>query len=275
MAPLNNVSSSGKPLQTSIPSVDDIPVALRDTPVVSTGPGSGRGWLIAGLVGLAIALLVGLAFALLETRSIASRQSNDIPPNTDTPTAIPPSAATVAATPPPTEAAETLLNHFPYTEAPPEELQPVTSDGSIKMRKAAAEAFQAMQAAAQSDGVLLVPLSAFRTKEDQQHLFFDVKAERGQVATKRAEVSAPPGYSEHHTGYAVDIGDGNVSATNVSPDFENTAAFKWLETNAPHYSFEISFPQGNSQGVSYEPWHWRYVGDIQSLETFYKARGEK
>jgi D-alanyl-D-alanine carboxypeptidase len=143
------------------------------------------------------------------------------------------------------------------------------------MRKAAAEAFKAMQAAAAADGVSLVPLSAFRSVEDQQHLFFDVKAERGQTATKRAEVSAPPGYSEHHTGYAVDIGDANVPAANVSPDFENTAAFKWLQANAARYSFEISFSKGNAQGVNYESWHWRFIGDIQSLETFYKARGNK
>jgi len=70
----------------------------------------------------------------------------------------------------------------------------------------------------------------------------------------------------------VDIGDGNTPATNLSPDFENTAAFKWLEKNAPYYSFEISFPKNNPQGVSYEPWHWRFVGDRDSLETFYKAK---
>ncbi|HEY9618014.1 MAG TPA: D-alanyl-D-alanine carboxypeptidase family protein, partial [Microcoleaceae cyanobacterium] len=53
---------------------------------------------------------------------------------------------------------------------------------------------------------------------------------------------------------------------------EQTAAFQWLQANAAHYSFELSFPKDNRQGVSYEPWHWRYVGDIQSLKTFYRAR---
>jgi D-alanyl-D-alanine carboxypeptidase len=71
-----------------------------------------------------------------------------------------------------------------------------------------------MSAAAGQAGVALIPISGFRSATDQQHLFFDVKAERGQVTTKRAEVSAPPGYSEHHTGYAVDIGDGNTPGTN-------------------------------------------------------------
>ena len=108
--------------------------------------------------------------------------------------------------------------------------------------------------------------------DTQNYLFFDVKEQRVQDATKRAEVSAPPGYSEHHTGYAIDIGDGKVPATDLSPKFANTAAFRWLEQNAPRYSFELSFPPDNPQGISYEPWHWRFVGDRESLETFYKAR---
>ena len=105
-------------------------------------------------------------------------------------------------------------------------------------------------------------------------MFFEVKQERSQSVTDRANVSAPPGHSEHHTGYAIDVGDGNASATNLSPDFENTAAFKWLEVNATKYNFELSFPKNNTQGVTYEPWHWRFVGDRTSLETFFKARGK-
>jgi D-alanyl-D-alanine carboxypeptidase len=185
---------------------------------------------------------------------------------------------TLASSPKPTEPSpnpsnpDNLLGHLAYIEAPASELQPITPDGQIKLRTAAAQKFQAMSAAAGKEGVILVPISGFRSIDDQKHLFFDVKAERGQVTTERAEVSAPPGYSEHHTGYAVDIGDGNTPATNLSPDFENTAAFKWLEKNAPYYSFEISFPKNNPQGVSYEPWHWRFVGDRDSLETFYRAK---
>ncbi|MGC8714541.1 MAG: M15 family metallopeptidase, partial [Leptodesmis sp.] len=71
------------------------------------------------------------------------------------------------------------------------------------------------------------------------------------------------------------LGDGSVPAANLSPTFENTSAYKWLQANAAFYSFEMSFPKNNNQGVSYEPWHWRYVGDRDSLETFYKARQAK
>jgi D-alanyl-D-alanine carboxypeptidase len=167
---------------------------------------------------------------------------------------------------------ENVLGHLPYSEASPEELKPITSDGRIRLRKAAAEKFLAMQAAARAQGVILVPISGYRSVKDQEYLFFNIKEQRNQNTEKRAEVSAPPGYSEHHTGYAVDLGDGKAPSTNLSVSFENTGAFRWLKNNANRYSFTISFPPDNPQGVSYEPWHWRFEGDIDSLETFYKAK---
>ena len=170
---------------------------------------------------------------------------------------------------------EHLLGHLPYEEVAPSELKAITNDGRIKLRLNAAEKFLQMQAAARNSGIILVPLSGFRSISEQEYLFFQVKAQRAQVATKRAEVSAPPGYSEHHTGYAIDIGDGRAPATNLTPNFDQTAAYKWLIKNAPKYSFELSFTPENLQGISYEPWHWRYVGDTHSLETFYKARNLK
>ncbi len=167
---------------------------------------------------------------------------------------------------------ENILGHLPYQEAKADELANITNDGRLKLRKSAAEKFLKMQSDAKANGINLIPISAFRSISEQESLFFDVKEKRGQVTTKRAEVSAPPGYSEHHTGYAIDIGDGNNPATNLSPSFDQTAAYQWLVTNAPRYSFELSFTPENLQGVSYEPWHWRFVGDTNSLETFYKAR---
>jgi D-alanyl-D-alanine carboxypeptidase len=189
-----------------------------------------------------------------------------IPDKSPSPTADPPQQAEK------TEEVDNLLGHLPYEEAPASELVAITADGSIKLRQVVAEKFQQMQAAAAAEGIILTPISGFRSVSEQDYLFFRVKEQRVQGTTKRAEVSAPPGYSEHHTGYALDIGDGKVPATNVSPEFENTAAFRWLEQNAARYSFELSFPRNNPQGISYEPWHWRFVGDRHSLETFYKVR---
>lgn len=167
-----------------------------------------------------------------------------------------------------------LLGHLPYQEADSTDLVAVTGDGKHQLHQAAAAKFLQMQADAKASGVNLAILSGFRDHESQNHLFFTIKEQRVQAAKKRAEVSAPPGYSEHHTGYALDIGDGKEPSTHLETDFEQTDAFKWLQKNAAKYSFELSFPRNNPQGISYEPWHWRFVGDRTSLETFYKARNK-
>lgn len=166
----------------------------------------------------------------------------------------------------------TILGHRPFEEADPSELTPLRTDPNIQLRTAAAVAFESMVDDAQRDGVNLVALSGFRTKEDQEYLFFREKENRNQNAAERAEVSAPPGHSEHHTGFAIDIGDENSPESHVEVTFAETDAFEWLKDNAARYSFEMSFPEGNEQGVSYEPWHWRFIGDQASLETFYKDR---
>lgn len=170
---------------------------------------------------------------------------------------------------------EDLLGHLPYELAPPSSLEAITADGRLSLRSAAAEKFKQMQADAKAQGIALVPISAFRDTQTQEQLFFGVKEQRVQDASQRAEVSAPPGYSEHHTGYAIDIGDGQAPATNLEENFAQTPAYKWLQANALKYSFELSFPPDNSQGVSYEPWHWRFVGDRHSLETFYKGQHQR
>lgn len=260
---MNTPDFPGKPANLSDSTDEDIPVAVRDTPDTRRRSHLSPFLIIMAVLG-GSAIVLGLILSSSTSQSPQRVTSSPQPTTTDTSTPANPEASD--------NDVDNLLGHLPYEEAPLSELEPITSDGRIKLREAAAKKFKVMRAAAQADGVILVPISGYRTSEQQEHLFFDVKAQRGQVATKRAEVSAPPGYSEHHTGYAVDIGDGRTPATNLNTNFENTAAFKWLEKNAAYYSFELSFPKGNPQGVSYEPWHWRFVGDPDSLETFYKAQ---
>ncbi len=174
-----------------------------------------------------------------------------------------------------TEGAPDLFGHHSYSEAPLAQLRTVGRAGDgyeIRLREAAAKSYLSMDAAAKADGVDLVVISGFRTIAEQQQLFFDISKQRNQTPAQRAKVSAPPGHSEHHTGYAMDIGDGSVPSSNLSTNFEKTAAFQWLQSNAAKYSFEMSFPTNNPQGVMYEPWHWRFVGDDDSLATFYKKQ---
>jgi D-alanyl-D-alanine carboxypeptidase len=269
---LNQTKLPEQPPQNFLGEMEDIPEAVRETSqseATSTAKVK-PSLLVGGFVGLGMLTMLILLTGAFWVRSLSQSQVNA------SATSETAKAATNNQTTPnqATEDADTLLGDFKYAQAPQSELVSITADGYFRLRQAAAQKFLEMQAAARADGVNLVVISAFRTIQAQQNLFFKIKEQRGQVTSKRAEVSAPPGYSEHHTGYAVDIGDGNVPATNLNPNFEKTAAFHWLEKNAPFYSFELSFPPDNPQGINYEPWHWRFVGDQNSLETFYKAKVE-
>ncbi|MCC5638689.1 D-alanyl-D-alanine carboxypeptidase family protein [Nostoc sp. CHAB 5844] len=264
---MNKAGFSGKPPNSSDDSGDDIPVALRDTPdVASKTPLQPLVLLIGGVAGfILLAVVSGFLFSLTAPKKTADSQSSPANSVTTTP-------ATGNGNP---QDNNVVLGHLAYPEAPESELVPITADGQIKMRKAAAEKYRAMTQAARSAGVILVPISGFRSVKEQEQLFFNVGAQRNQTPAQRAALSAPPGHSEHHTGYAVDIGDGAAPGTNLQADFDRTKAFGWLQANAARFGFEISFPKDNVQGVSYEPWHWRFVGDRQSLEMFYKARNFK
>ena len=163
-----------------------------------------------------------------------------------------------------------LLGHFPYPEASDGDL--VSLAPGLQLHRDAARSLQRMLDAAAADGIDLRLLSAHRSVELQKQIFFDVKSERNQSALERARVSAPPGFSEHSTGYAVDLGDGRAPSTNLSESFERTDAFAWLQAHANRFHFTLSFPAGNQQGVAYEPWHWRFEGTADALQTFEAAQ---
>ena len=123
---------------------------------------------------------------------------------------------------------------------------------------AAADAWRAMRAAARADGLEIRIVSAFRGL-DRQAEIVRRKLARGLSPEEIFEVSAPPGYSEHHTGCAVDVGmDG---AAQLELGFGQTAAFRWLSDNAKSFSFFLSFPAGNPYGYAFEPWHWCFKSE--------------
>ena len=161
-----------------------------------------------------------------------------------------------------------VLGHFAMREAPRRSLRRVEPGSEVLLRKNAAKAFSRMKTHASEDGVTLVPVSGFRDVQRQFRIFFDGAHSRGQTLSERALVSAPPGFSEHHTGYALDISCPEMPGDDLLVSFEHTDAFQWLVANASGYGFEMSFQEDNAAGVSYEPWHWRWVGDEHSRETF-------
>ena len=163
-----------------------------------------------------------------------------------------------------------LLGHFAYPEATESELVEIWP--GIRLQRDAAAELRRLLADARRDGIRLTVVSAFRSVDIQNEVFFDMKSLRNQSAEERAKVSAPPGYSEHSTGFAVDFADLTSPQTELSESFETTPAFAWLKNNAHRYHFTLSFPQANAQGLSYEPWHWRFEGSARALEQFEAAQ---
>lgn len=119
----------------------------------------------------------------------------------------------------------------------------------------AAAAWKAMKAAALEDGVVLQVVSAFRSV-DRQADIVRRKLAAGLSIEAVLCVSAPPGFSEHHSGRAVDVG--TPGSPVLETGFEQTAAFAWLESRAGEFGFRLSYPRGNPCGYQYEPWHWCY-----------------
>lgn len=122
----------------------------------------------------------------------------------------------------------------------------------------AASALRAMRAAAAKQGVDLQTVSAFRDVAYQQYLV-GAKLKRGMSIGAALRINAAPGFSEHHSGCAVDLTTPGAVPADVS--FAGTRAYRWLTQHAGSFGFHLSYPQTNSHGIEFEPWHWRYVDE--------------
>lgn len=122
-----------------------------------------------------------------------------------------------------------------------------------QLTQRAAVQWQDMVAAAAADGVRLLIVSGFRSFDYQASLIRN-KLAAGQEIGEILRVNAAPGFSQHHTGEAVDIA--TPGSRPLTEAFEETQAFEWLEKNAGKFGFSMSYPRNNPEGFVYEPWHW-------------------
>ncbi len=130
----------------------------------------------------------------------------------------------------------------------------VNLDGRMQcLTPETAASWQEMQATAQAAGVILQIVSGFRSVEYQAGLIRR-KLDNGQPVSDILKVNAAPGFSEHHTGRAIDIASPGTRP--LSEEFESSDAFIWLQKNAAKFGFSMSYPRENVQGFVYEPWHW-------------------
>ena len=151
----------------------------------------------------------------------------------------------------------------------PDDLLPqdLADAGGVPLRAEAAAAFNLLVAEAAAAGVAVSSVSGFRSRDEQARLYEYYTARYGPETAD--SISARPGYSEHETGLAIDIGNPDGTCA-LEACFEGTAAGSWAAANAHRYGFVIRYPAGAEHitGYAYEPWHLRYVGTDHARGVF-------
>ena len=128
-----------------------------------------------------------------------------------------------------------------------------TEGKPVRLAPRAAAAWRRMRDAAAADRITLLPLSGFRSVR-RQTLLIRRKLAAGRPLDDILRYVAAPGFSEHHTGRAIDIG--TPEDVSVEESFARTAAFRWLRRRAGAFGFTMTYPRRNAHGIGYEPWHW-------------------
>ncbi|WP_332674683.1 M15 family metallopeptidase [Aromatoleum sp.] len=118
-----------------------------------------------------------------------------------------------------------------------------------------------MRKAAEADGVMLTVRWGFRSVADQARMIRK-QLSYGKSLDEALNRIAAPGYSEHHTGRAIDF-----ERIPANIPFDRTPAFAWLYRNAAKFEFRMSYPPDNPYGIIYEPWHWYcYSGEMPEMD---------
>ncbi|WP_222192252.1 M15 family metallopeptidase [Modestobacter italicus] len=200
-------------------------------------------------------------------------------PATTSPAAVPTTPSTPAPTPTPTPTPTFDRTQLSITDPAspwvvvnkarplspiafaPTDLVPI--GGGYELRAEAAQAMDAMLAAAAAEGLDIGVQSAYRAYDYQVGLF---DAQVSRFGEERAEVQvARPGYSEHQTGLAADVGGGGCD---IESCFATTAEGQWVAARGPEFGWLVRYPEGRQDvtGFKYEPWHVRYVGVALATE---------
>ncbi|MEG0026496.1 MAG: M15 family metallopeptidase [Bacilli bacterium] len=154
-----------------------------------------------------------------------------------------------------------LVNKFNYLDSTykPENIVPIAVQYSYDDNQTldyVYEKYKEMWQAASAENLKLIVSSSYRDYDYQEELYNNYKNQKG---TEWADgIAARAGYSEHQTGYALDI----VNINSTMNDFEDSKEFKWLTKNAYKYGFILRYPYDKEDitGYNYESWHYRYVG---------------
>lgn len=142
----------------------------------------------------------------------------------------------------------------------PTELTELSNGQSVDKR--IYPSLQSMFDDARAQGVYPVVSSGYRTAKQQQsemddkiQEYIDDGKSEDEARALAATYVAQVGYSEHEAGLAIDI----VAKANKSDD---DTVWAWMKEHCAEYGFILRYPEGKEgvTGMSYEPWHFRYVG---------------
>lgn len=159
---------------------------------------------------------------------------------------------------------------------------PMPEDFTPGESKEARNAFNKLNEKAKSAGFVFDAFSTYRSYERQVELYNGYVSRDGKALADT--YSARPGFSEHQSGLAFDIGEVGNSADYADDRFGETEAGKWLAKNAHEFGFIIRYPKGKEEitGYKHESWHYRYVGkdiatkiykDKSTLEEYLNVKG--
>ena len=163
-----------------------------------------------------------------------------------------------------------LVNPWNYI---PEDYEPELEKVQDKYKldvKAAESARNLVDAAAEA-GYNMALCSAYRTVEKSAELyqrkvnqFINAGYSEADAKVEAAKWVAPPGTSEHHTGLAMDLVSTDYWQyySDLEHDYEKFDSFKWLYEHCAEFGFILRYPKDKQDitGITYEPWHYRYVG---------------
>ncbi|OTP12075.1 hypothetical protein A5844_000290 [Enterococcus sp. 10A9_DIV0425] len=157
--------------------------------------------------------------------------------------------------------------------------QLVSLDNGYLIDKRIKPEYEEFAQAAQAAGFPLVMVSAYRSVASQEEVFAQnvqqVMASQGVTQEEATNITkqtiTEPGYSEHHTGLAIDVVDqnwyNNYPTTVLDASYGNEPGAKWIAENAANYGFIVRYLKGREDvtNITYEPWHLRYVGKENAM----------
>lgn len=116
----------------------------------------------------------------------------------------------------------------------------------------------------------IVPVSGYRTMQEQESLYESCLNENGQEFTRK--FVAVPGCSEHQTGLAIDLGENRPNIDFIRPEFPYSGICQVFRYKSIEYGFIERYPAGKERvtHIAQEPWHFRYVGYPHSALMYEK-----